>query len=187
MTIKILAMVMAMPLWSCGEDDENVNPEDASSVDGAVSLADVPEGRGVVQVTGNIEAEVSGEIRIYTTGEGTVDDYEYYKNEYVIESGEDEIYIDVYWPRADGAVMPEGDYMVELADLTDFPRTRFINVTVFVEQSAYSPWIETTGEAVIASTNADAELDIVFSVEGLEEFINEVSVNADGAAKFRVQ
>jgi hypothetical protein len=186
-TIKMLAMVMTMLLWSCGEEEEDVNPDEQNDGKIAVSLSEVSEGNAIIRTSGNSEAEISGPVRLTTLGQGSADGQEFYQYEYAIEVDAGAVYITINWPQSEGELMPSGDYAVNFGNLDDYPTERFIQLSAFIDAISYSTWLGTTGSGTITNTNADAEFDLEFEAQGLEEFFDEVSIDMAGAVKYRAQ
>lgn len=180
---KLLMAIFMIALFSCGDDDNDVS-KDSSLSD--LSLTDVSDGQAIINTTGNIEATVSGSVQLTTTGTETLNDViTFYVASYTITDGSNNAFVNVYWPESEGELMPSGDYQIAFANLNNPPSDRFVSVSVFVEDISYSTFTGSSGSATISEVNVDYEMDLIFEAEGLEQFFDDVMINAVGAVKYR--
>ena len=154
-----------------------------------VSLSDVSEGEGTILTTGNAEATIEGVMILNSFGTSTDDSDPFNFASYTLVGEPNGAFITVYWPSGEGEIMPNGSYDVGFLDASidgnNTPSGRFIQVSVTVDEISYSSFTGTSGSAAITNATADNSMDLTFTVNNLEEFFDELSINASGAVKYR--
>ena len=181
--ILLFIMLITPLITSCGDDDDDEGNNPSTSV----TLGDIAEGNGRIVTTGDKSVTIDGVMTLSTTGSASFSGNDFYTANYALVSDPNGAFVQVYWPQADGEVMPSGNYAIALdnADPNNPPSGRFVSLSVVVDGTSYSTWTGTTGSAEISNTNANYELDMSFTANGLEEFFDDLELNASGALKYR--
>lgn len=170
-------------LWSCGGDDDDMD----DSTD--VSLSSVADGEGRIVTTGNAEATIDGVMTFTSIGISDNDDDSFNFATYALVSDPNGAFITIYWPASEGESIPNGSYDIGFLDVSidgnNTPSGRFIQLSVVVDEISYSTFIGTSGTAEVSNATSDNSLDITFTATNLEEFFDELTINASGAVKYR--
>jgi len=178
-----LLISLAFVSISCSSESDD-------EMDDSFDFSTVADGEGLVNVSGEANLAISGVTSIETFGTvksnpDTPEEKVFNIREYKIEDTNDNIiFIDVYWPEADGEDMPEGSYTVTGANLANFPSDRFIVINISVDEGFFATSLRTSGTANVANTGANFQASITFDVEDLETSFDETFVNAVGGANF---
>ena len=163
------------------------NSDDVTTV--SVTLDTVSEGEGIVQTSGNATATISGTMTLNSVSSSVGNDSGWNFASYTLVSDPNGAFITVYWPASEGNDLPNGSYEIGFLDAStdenNTPSGRFVDVSVVVDQTSYSSFLGVSGSATVTNATSDYDMDLVFTANGLEEFFDEVTINAQGALKYR--
>ena len=177
-----MLLLSFMLLWACGGDEEEMDPSSE------VSLDAIADGDGRITTTGNAEATIDGTIVLNTTGTAEIEEILFNLVSYTLVGTTNSAFITIYWPASEGEMIPTGSYDVDFADASfegAAPTSRFIQLSVVVDEIVYSSFIDTNGTATVTNVTSNNGLDLEFEVNNLEEFFAEVAINATGVLKYR--
>jgi hypothetical protein len=189
---KLSCLSLIFPLIvlvvSCGEDDPSKDVDNAS-----FNFEALAEGKGqIILESSEGTVSIEGIATLETFGVSSVNDGPRFKEinySIEVEEGSDRFSLTVYWPESEGDDMPEGQYPIKAANLTNFPSSKFVEVLISADGiESFGPdfTVENSGFVEISNASQDYySMDFTMDAIGLVQFFDDATASATGGAKFR--